>query len=92
MGFAGDMNILGVQVDDLVNSGNYYDIVQLQDSNHFDKSWDIKEDILTFKAKANIDSGRPARQPRLAGGQAEAELIWPAHQYGSVADSARERR
>ena len=23
------MNILGVQVDDLVDSGNYYDIVQL---------------------------------------------------------------
>ncbi len=40
-----------------MDSGNYYDIVQLQDSNHFDKSWDIKEDILTFKAKANIDSG-----------------------------------
>ena len=43
--------------NDLVNSGNYYDIVQLEDSNHFDKSWDIKEDILTLKAKANIDSG-----------------------------------
>jgi len=55
MGFAGDMDILGVDVDNLVSNGNYYDIVQLQDSNHFDKSWDIKEDILTFKAKANID-------------------------------------
>src|SRR6185295_10416788 len=57
LGFAGDMDILGVQVTDLVNSGNYYDIVQLEDSNHFDKAWDIKEDITTFKAKANIDSG-----------------------------------
>jgi iron complex outermembrane receptor protein len=57
LGFAGDMDVLGVKVTDLVNNGNYYDIVQLQDSNHFDKSWDIKEDILTFKAKANIDSG-----------------------------------
>jgi iron complex outermembrane receptor protein len=57
MSFAGDMDILGVDVPDLVNNGNYYDIVQLEDSNHFDKSWDIKEDILTFKAKANIDSG-----------------------------------
>lgn len=55
MSFAGDMNILGVDVTDLVDSGNYYDIVQLQDSNHFDKSWDIKEDIVTFKMKANID-------------------------------------
>jgi iron complex outermembrane receptor protein len=57
LSFAGDMNILGVQVTDLVNSGNYYDIVQLEDANHFDKAWDIKEDITTFKAKANIDSG-----------------------------------
>ena len=57
LSFAGDMNILGVEVTPLVNSGQYYDIVQLQDSNHFDKSWDIKEDILTWKAKANIDSG-----------------------------------
>lgn len=57
LSYAGDLNVLGVQVDNLVNSGNYYDIVQLQDSNHFDKSWDIKEDILTWKAKANIDFG-----------------------------------
>jgi len=56
-GFASDADILGVDVTDLVNNGNYYDVVQLQDSNHFDKAWDIKEDILTFKAKANIDSG-----------------------------------
>ncbi|HET8750366.1 MAG TPA: TonB-dependent receptor [Sphingomicrobium sp.] len=55
MGFAGDMDILGVDVTDLVNNSGYYDIVQLEDSNHFDKSWDIKEDILTFKAKAVID-------------------------------------
>src|SRR6185295_7756992 len=57
LSFAGDMDLLGVKVRDLVDSGNYYDIVQLQDSNHFDKAWDIKEDITTFKAKANIDSG-----------------------------------
>jgi iron complex outermembrane receptor protein len=55
--FAGTMNVLGVKVFDLVNSGDYYDIVQLEDANHFDKAWDIKEDILTFKAKANIDAG-----------------------------------
>jgi len=57
LSFAGDMRLLGVQVSDLVNNGGYYDVVQLEDSNHFDKAWDIKEDILTFKAKANIDSG-----------------------------------
>jgi iron complex outermembrane receptor protein len=54
---ASDISVLGVQVDDLVDNGGYYDIVQLEDSNHFDKAWDIKEDILTWKAKANIDSG-----------------------------------
>jgi iron complex outermembrane receptor protein len=57
LSFAGDMSVLGVDVANLVNNGNYYDVVQLEDANHFDKSWDIKEDILTFKAKANIDSG-----------------------------------
>lgn len=57
LGFATDISILGVQVNDLVDNGNYYDVVQLEDSNHFDKAWDIKEDILTWKAKANIDSG-----------------------------------
>ena len=57
LNYAGDLNVLGVQVDNLVNNGNYYNIVQLQDSNHFDKAWDIKEDILTWKAKANIDAG-----------------------------------
>jgi len=56
-GFASDVDILGVDVSNLVDNGNYYDVVQLEDSNHFDKAWDIKEDILTFKAKANIDSG-----------------------------------
>jgi len=57
LSFAGDMRVLGVQVTDLVDNGNYYDIIPLADQNHFDKSWDIKEDILTWKAKANIDSG-----------------------------------
>ena len=57
LGFAGGMNVLGVKVTDLVNSGQYYDVVQLEDANHFNKAWDIKEDILTFKAKATIDSG-----------------------------------
>jgi iron complex outermembrane receptor protein len=57
LSFAGDMSILGVKVTDLVNNGNVFDIVPLEDASHFDKAWDIKEDILTWKAKANIDSG-----------------------------------
>ena len=51
------MQLLGVQASDLVNSGNYYDIVETLDQAHYDKSWDIEEDILTWKAKANIDAG-----------------------------------
>jgi iron complex outermembrane receptor protein len=55
LGYAGFGDVLGVDIAKAL--GTYYDIVQLQDANHFDKSWDIKEDILTLKAKANIDSG-----------------------------------
>ena len=55
LGYAGFGGVLGVEIAKALP--NYYDVVQLQDANHFDKSWDIKEDILTFKAKANIDSG-----------------------------------
>lgn len=35
----------------------YYDKTELEDANHFDKAWDIGEDVLTLKAKANIDAG-----------------------------------
>lgn len=55
LGFAGMGDVLGIDIADALPA--YYDTVQLQDANHFDKSWDIKENILTFKAKANIDSG-----------------------------------
>jgi iron complex outermembrane receptor protein len=55
LGFAGMGDVLGVDIAKALPA--YYDTVQLQDANHFDKSWDIKEDILTFKAKANIDYG-----------------------------------
>jgi iron complex outermembrane receptor protein len=55
LGYAGFGDVLGVQIAKALPT--YYDIVQLQDANHFDKSWDIRENILTFKAKANIDYG-----------------------------------
>ncbi len=35
----------------------YYDKSELEDANHFDKAWKIKEDIITFKAKADIEAG-----------------------------------
>lgn len=54
LGFAGFGDVLGVQIADALST--YYDQVQLEDTNHFDKAWKITEDITTFKAKANIDS------------------------------------
>lgn len=55
LSFAGMGDVLGIDIAKALPA--YYDTVQLQDSNHFDKSWDIKEDISTMKVKANIDSG-----------------------------------
>ena len=88
LGYAGDLNVLGVEVDNLVNNGGYYDIVQLEDSNHFDKSWDIKENILTWKAKATIDSGDLHGNAGIQVVQQKQDVVRSAHQYGSVADSA----
>ena len=55
LGFAGMGDVINVRIADALDT--YYDFVQLEDANHFDKSWDIKEDILTFKVKGNIDYG-----------------------------------
>lgn len=35
----------------------YYDYRELEDANHFDKSWKIKEDVLTLKARAQFALG-----------------------------------
>ena len=55
LGFAGMFPILGVDITKALDT--YYDFLPLANADHFDKSWDIKEDITTFEAKANIDSG-----------------------------------
>jgi iron complex outermembrane receptor protein len=55
LGYAGFGNVLGVEIANALST--YYDTRLTIDANHYDKSWDIKEDILTFKAKAVIDSG-----------------------------------
>ncbi len=36
---------------------NHYDKTPLEDANHFDKAWKIKEDVITLKAKADIEWG-----------------------------------
>jgi iron complex outermembrane receptor protein len=55
LGFAGMFPILGVDITQALDT--YYDFLPLANADHFDKSWDIKEDITTFKTKANIDAG-----------------------------------
>lgn len=55
LGFAGFGNVISV---DLPNAlGRYYDRVELEDANHFDKAWRIKEDIVTLKARAQFAFG-----------------------------------
>jgi iron complex outermembrane receptor protein len=55
LSYGGFGDVLGVEIAKALDT--YYDQRLTIDANHYDKSWDIKEDILTGKAKANIDSG-----------------------------------
>lgn len=55
LGFAGFGNVLSVDVLNAVPV--YYDQSVLQDSNHFDKSWRLREDLITFRARLGIDYG-----------------------------------
>jgi len=53
--FAGLGGLLSVDLNDALD--RYYDFVVLEDANHFDKSWKIKEDVLTLKARAQFEFG-----------------------------------
>ncbi|MBS0481625.1 MAG: TonB-dependent receptor [Proteobacteria bacterium] len=53
--FAGSLSTIAFNVPGAL--GTYYDQVQLLDSNHYDKSWGIKEDIITGRAKLTIEHG-----------------------------------
>ncbi len=53
--FAGFGSILSVDLNEALD--RYYDFVVLEDANHFDKSWKIKEDVLTLKARAQFVFG-----------------------------------
>jgi iron complex outermembrane receptor protein len=55
LSFAGMGDVLDVNI--VAALPVYYDTTDVTDTAHYDKSWGIKEDIATFKAKANIDSG-----------------------------------
>ncbi len=52
--FVGFGNVLAWDLPSVLGS---YTRTTLLDANHYDKSWQIKEDILTFRAKATIDAG-----------------------------------
>src|SRR5688572_11587507 len=53
--FGGFGGVLSVDLNEALD--RYYDFVVLEDANHFDKSWQIKEDVLTLKARAQFAFG-----------------------------------
>ena len=53
--FAGMGSVLAIDLPAALST--YYDEVQLQDVNHYDKGWGITEDLITLRAKANIKAG-----------------------------------
>ncbi len=55
LGFAGFGNVLSVDLTEAL--GRYYDFVELEDAAHFDKTWKIREDVLTLKARAQFAFG-----------------------------------
>ncbi|WP_309662493.1 TonB-dependent receptor [Sphingomonas sp.] len=55
LGFAGLGDTLSYNVPDAIDQ--YYDITVLEDANHFDKAWHIREDIWTLKARAMFAAG-----------------------------------
>jgi iron complex outermembrane receptor protein len=55
LGFAGFGNVIAYNVPGAMD--RYYDFTPTEDSAHFDKAWDIKEDVLTLKARAQFSLG-----------------------------------
>ena len=53
--FAGFGNVIAWDLPAALDE--YYDQMPLEDANHFDKAWRIVEDLITIKAKADIDIG-----------------------------------
>ncbi|ENZ83982.1 TonB-dependent receptor [Caulobacter vibrioides] len=55
LGFAGFGNVLSVKIGDVWKK--YYNASPILDANYYDKNWDITEEVTTFFAKANFQSG-----------------------------------
>lgn len=56
LGYAGLGEVLSVDLPNAID--RYYDFTALEDANHFDKAWKIKEDVTTLKARAQFAFGR----------------------------------
>ena len=55
LGFAGFGNVLSVNIGDVWKK--YYNSAPILDANYYDKNWDITEEVTTFFAKANFQTG-----------------------------------
>lgn len=55
LGFGGFGGVLSVKIGDVWKK--YYTSAPILDANYFDKNWDITEEVTTFFAKANFQTG-----------------------------------
>lgn len=55
LGFAGLGDVFAINLPRAMNQ--YYDFEELEDTNHFDKAWKIKEDVVTLRARAQFAFG-----------------------------------
>jgi iron complex outermembrane receptor protein len=55
LGYVGIGGIISYDVPGAID--RYYDLTVLEDANHFDKAWSIREDVLTLKARAQFSAG-----------------------------------
>ena len=55
LGFAGFGDVLSVKIGDVWKK--YYNASPILDANYYDKNWDITEEVTTFFAKANFQTG-----------------------------------
>ncbi|HWW24503.1 MAG TPA: TonB-dependent receptor [Caulobacter sp.] len=55
LGFAGFGDVLSVKIGDVWRK--YYDWAPILDANYYDKNWDITEEVTTFFARANFQTG-----------------------------------
>jgi len=55
LGFAGMGDVFSIDLPSAMD--RYYDFTELENSDHFDKAWKVKEDVVTLKARAQFAFG-----------------------------------